>query len=159
MSPSNRSFRSSGTLRKTVTDAAGGAPASTTRRTARRVAAAVALACIVAGGLAVHLVLPDTAGSDIVGDALYAVAVYAGVVLVAPGVRPAMAAGLAAGWCVAVELFQLTGIPIQASVAFPPAVLVLGTVFDPRDLFVYPLAVGVAWAIDASVSSRLTRRR
>jgi hypothetical protein len=106
----------------------------------------------------VHLALPDTSGSDIAGDALYAAAVYAAVVLIAPELRRPVAAMIAAGWCLAVELFQLTGIPMQVNAAFPPAVLVLGTVFDPRDLIVYPLAVAAAWGVDSAISTARARR-
>ena len=35
--------------------------------------------------------------------------------------------------------------------AFAPAMLVLGTVFDPRDLAVYVMTVAVACAIDAAI--------
>jgi hypothetical protein len=85
--------------------------------------------------------------------------VYAAIVLVAPSLRPIAAALIAAALCVAIELFQLTGIPLRAGDLFPPAVLVLGTVFDARDLVVYPAAVGVACLIDAVVRTRLSRRR
>ncbi|MFT4136162.1 DUF2809 domain-containing protein [Microbacterium sp.] len=58
------------------------------------------------------------------------------------------------GVCVAVELFQLTGVPQTVGAAFPPAMLVLGTVFDARDLAVYPSAIAVLVVLDA-----LARRR
>ena len=124
----------------------------------RRAAALFALLALIAVGLAVHMLLPDTDGSDVAGDALYAAAVFAAVVLIAPRMHPAAVAAIAAGWCIAIELFQLTGIPLRVASLFPPAILVLGTVFDARDLVVYPLAVGVAWAIDALVAAVLSRR-
>jgi len=127
-----------------------GATSNRTPR-ARRVAAGIALLALIAAGLAVHTLLPDTVGSDVAGDALYAAAVYAGVVLIAPRLHPVAVAAIAAAWCIAVELFQLTGIPLRAGELFPPAMLVLGTVFDPRDLVVYPAAVLVAAAIDIAV--------
>jgi Protein of unknown function (DUF2809) len=129
-----------------------GATRSRARR-ARRAAAGVALLVLIAAGLAVHTLLPDTVGSDVAGDALYAAAIYAGVVLIAPRLHPAAVAAIAAGWCIAVEIFQLTGIPLRAGDLFPPAMLVLGTVFDPRDLVVYPAAVFVAAAIDIAVGA------
>lgn len=120
----------------------------------RRWAALAALAALVASGLLVVAFAPDdTAGSDIAGDALYAAAIYAAVVLIAPRLRPVAVAAIAAGWCVAVELFQLTGIPLAAGAAFRPAMLVLGTMFDPRDLAVYVMAVAVACAIDGAVGA------
>jgi len=108
---------------------------------------------VVSGLLVVAFAPDDTAGSDIAGDALYAAAVYATVVLIAPRLRPVAVAAIAAGWCIAVELFQLTGIPLAAGAAFAPAMLVLGTVFDPRDLAIYSLTVAVACAIDASIGT------
>jgi len=120
----------------------------------RRWAALAALAALVVSGLLVVAFAPDdTAGSDIAGDALYAAAVYAAVVIIAPRLRPWAVAAIAVGWCIAVELFQLTGIPLAAGAAFPPAKLVLGTVFDPRDLAVYVMTVAVACAIDAVIGA------
>jgi len=46
--------------------------------------AAVALVGVIVAGLAVLVALPDTAATDIAADALYAVAAYVGVVLLAP---------------------------------------------------------------------------
>ncbi len=118
----------------------------------RRIAAAVALVVVVASGLGVHALLPDTPATDIAGDALYAVAVLAFVVLLAPRLSPLVAGAIAAAWCVGVELFQLTGVPQALAEVFPPVVLVLGTVFDARDLVVYAAAVAVAVGSDALVS-------
>lgn len=120
------------------------------RRTrVRRLAAAGLLAAVIVAGLVVYVVLPDAAATDIAGDALYAAAAYVGLVALAPAL-PALAVGtIAAAWCVGVELFQLTGLPIVWGAEFPPVMLVLGTVFDPRDLIVYVVAIAVATAVDA----------
>lgn len=127
---------------------------------ARRVAAAVALAAVVGAGLAVHLLAPTGAGGDIAGDALYAAAAYAALVLVLPRLRPVVVAAAAGGWCVAVELFQLTGLPREWGAMFRPAALVLGSGFDARDLIVYIAAVVVAAGVDALATRRwLPRRR
>lgn len=58
--------------------------------TVRRVAAAVALVLTVAAGLFVSGVLPDTVATDVAGDALYVVVVWALVVVLAPRL-PALA--------------------------------------------------------------------
>ena len=117
----------------------------------RRLVAALLLVATVAAGLLVHGVLPDTVATDIAGDALYAVAAYLAVVLIAPRL-PALATGaIAAAWCVAVELFQLTGLPLAWGAQFAPAMLVLGTVFDARDLLVYVATIVLATAVDALV--------
>lgn len=117
----------------------------------RRLVAALLLVVTVAAGLLVHGVLPDTAATDIAGDALYAVAAYLAVVLIAPRLPPLAAGGIAAAWCVAVELFQLTGLPLVWGATFPPVMLVLGTVFDARDLLVYVATIILATAVDAGI--------
>ncbi|WP_426324960.1 DUF2809 domain-containing protein [Microbacterium sp. E-13] len=134
----------------TETDAAPAAPRRAIGR--RRLTAGVLLAVTVAAGLLVHGLLPDDAATDITGDALYAVAAYLAVVLLAPRL-PALAAGIiAAAWCVVVELFQLTGLPLAWGAHFTPAMLVFGTVFDPRDLLVYFLTVALASTVDMLLS-------
>jgi hypothetical protein len=125
----------------------------------RRVAAALLLLAVIAAGLFVHGVLPDTAATDIAGDALYAVAAYLAVVLLVPRL-PALAVGaIAAAWCIAVELFQLTGLPLEWAARFPPAVLVFGTVFDPRDLVVYVVTIAAVTALDAGTAALGRARR
>lgn len=120
----------------------------------RRIVAAVLLAAAIGAGLVVHVLLPDSAATDIAGDALYAAAVYVGVVIAAPRLRPLAVGAISAAWCTAVELFQLTGIPLELGAAFPPSTLVFGTVFDARDLVVYVITAVVAGAADVAVSAR-----
>jgi hypothetical protein len=122
----------------------------------RRIAAA-SLIGVLAAGLTVHGLLPDTAATDIAGDALYTAAVYCAVVL-AFGATPLTAALVAGGWSVAIELFQATRLPLEIAAAFPPAALVLGTAFDPRDLVVYVAAAAVAGGADAALTRRRQRR-
>ncbi|WP_228484499.1 DUF2809 domain-containing protein [Microbacterium cremeum] len=118
----------------------------------RRLVAAVTLAVVVVAGLVVLGALPDTAATDIAGDALYAGAAYLLVVAVAPRL-PALAVGaIAAAWCVGVELFQLTGLPLAWGAAFAPVTLVLGTVFDARDLAVYVVTIALATVVDLAGS-------
>lgn len=124
----------------------------------RRLVALAALVVVVAAGLFVAKVLPSSATTDIAGDALYAVAVYTGLVLLLPRVRRVILAVAATGWCVFVELLQLSGLPVALAERVPPIALVLGTGFDARDLVVYASAVLVAAAADAAVSSRALRR-
>ncbi|WP_256728892.1 DUF2809 domain-containing protein [Microbacterium oleivorans] len=124
----------------------------------RRLVALVGAGMTIAAGLLVHRVLPDTAASDIAGDALYALLVYLLVIAVAPRLRIRLAAAIGAAWCVAVELLQLTGLPASAGASFPPAMLVLGTVFDPRDLVVYLVTIGFAAGTDAALRRIRTDR-
>lgn len=131
-----------------MTRAAGGGSDRARSATRRRVGACLGVLVAVATGLVVHLALPDGPATDIAGDALYAAAVFLGFVLVAPTRHPAVLAALAAAWCIAVELFQLTGLPERWGAAFAPATLVLGTVFDARDLVVYVVAIAAAATLD-----------
>ncbi len=129
---------------------------ATSRTPRRRLAAAVLLVAVIGAGLAVHSLLPDTAASDIAGDALYTAAVYLAFVLVLTRLRPLAVGAVTAAWCVAVELFQLTGIPLALGAAFPPSMLVLGTVFDARDLLVYVIAAVVICGADVAWENRLS---
>lgn len=119
------------------------------RPRARRLIAIGLLVITIGAGLAVHSLAPDVAASDIAGDALYAVAAYLTVVIVVPRLRTPLVALIAAVWCTFVELFQLTGIPLLLGAEFSPIMLVLGTVFDGRDLVVYLVTIAAVAVIDA----------
>lgn len=124
--------------------------------TRRRVVAAVVVAVAVVAGIGIHLAAPLTRAGDIAADALYVVVVYAALVVLAPRWRPVAVGAATMLWCVAVELFQLTGLPERwGSVAWP-VMLVFGTVFDPRDLVVYGVGTIVCVIVDAMA---LRRRR
>ena len=123
----------------------------------RRVRAAVLAVVTVAAGLLVTVAGGGGALPDIAGDALYAVLIFLLAVVIVPGARPWVPALAAAAWCVAVELLQLTDLPRTLAALFPPARLVLGTAFDPRDLFVYVVAVIAAATTDAAMH-RIRRR-
>ena len=140
-------------------DAVAGSVGDRRRAGRRRFAALGGAGLTIAAGLLVHRALPDTAASDIAGDALYALLIYLLVVSVAARLPVRRVAGVAAAWCVAVELLQLSGFPASAGEAFPPAMLVLGTVFDVRDLVVYLVTVGIAAGADAALHRIRTRTR
>jgi hypothetical protein len=88
------------------------------------------------------------------GTALYASMVYAGVFLLWPTARPATAAIAAVGFCWAVELFQLTGVPADLSARSVIARLVLGVAFDPVDLIWYVIGVLPLAALHHRLSGR-----
>lgn len=125
-----------------------------TPASARRGRAALAAVVTVAAGLSVHLALPSSVATDIAGDALYAVLIYALVVTLLPRWRPARVAVIAGTFCVAIELFQLTGLPRAWAAVFRPAALVFGSGFDARDLVVYVGAVALAASVDAALRRR-----
>lgn len=124
----------------------------------RRLLAAASVVLLVVLGLAVHFATPDSAASDIAGDALYAAMVYALLVLLLPRWSPWAVALGAATWGVAVELFQLTGLPERWGAAFAPVMLVLGTVFDPRDIVIAIVTAGACAAVDATLRAVAARR-
>ncbi|WP_329039947.1 DUF2809 domain-containing protein [Streptomyces sp. NBC_00178] len=115
---------------------------------AHRAAAAAAALVTVTAGLGVRAV----AGGDFAkyaGDALYTVLVHTVVVLLAPRVRPSVAAGAALVFSWAVELAQLTGVPAELSRRSVVARLVLGSTFNAPDLLWYAVGAGCAWAVHA----------
>nr|WP_276518787.1 DUF2809 domain-containing protein [Micrococcus endophyticus] len=102
-------------------------------------------------GLGVRLLLAG-AWTGPVRDALYAVLVYLGVAFLLPR-RSAWAVGaIALALCTAIELFQLTGLPLAWAEAFGPARLVFGTSFVASDLALYALGVAAATTADLLVS-------
>ncbi|GAA3888408.1 hypothetical protein GCM10022381_32870 [Leifsonia kafniensis] len=112
---------------------------------------------VIAGGLLVHA-LGSGAVADFTADALYAVLIYVLVAFLLPRSTSLAVAGIALAFCVAIELFQLTGVPSALSEVFPPARLVFGTTFAPVDLIAYALGTGLTWAADAAVR-RVSRPR
>ena len=88
--------------------------------------------------------------ADLSGGVLYAVLVHLLLCWAVPAARPALVAAAAAGWCGAVELFQLSGWPAAWAAEFPPSALVLGTGFAAWDLVSAAVGVGAAWIVDAA---------
>ncbi|THE08817.1 DUF2809 domain-containing protein [Microbacterium oleivorans] len=123
----------------------------------RRLLGVAVVLVAVAGGLAVHFGAGEGAASDIAGDALYVVAVWGGLVALFPRWSSWLVGAIVLVWCVVVELFQLTGLPVRWAGEWPPIVLVFGTVFDARDLLVYAVTALVIAGTDAAV--RRPRRR
>lgn len=127
-----------------------------TAPTRRRRNGLVLAVLFLVAGLGIHLLAPDTAASDVAGDVLYTLLVYALLMLVVPRLPAWGVAGATLAWCTAVELFQLTGLPELWAVSFRPVVLVLGTVFDPRDLAVYAVAAIGAGMVDTFARPRVS---
>ncbi|WP_433218822.1 DUF2809 domain-containing protein [Dactylosporangium sp. CS-047395] len=75
------------------------------------------------------------------GTALYASALYAGVVFVAPRSSPLVAGAWAIGLCWLIELFQLSGVPHELSQYSILLRLMLGDAFDWNDMLWYPVGV------------------
>jgi hypothetical protein len=106
----------------------------------------LALAGIVAAGLLSRTVHTGHPLADkYPGDALYAAMVYAG--LRAAGLRRGTAWWAAGGTMLAIECFQLTGIPAGMVQAGSPAAVraagrLLGTTFGWGDLAAYAVGIG-----------------
>ncbi|MFF3846535.1 DUF2809 domain-containing protein [Streptomyces sp. NPDC002328] len=118
-----------------------------------RGAAAVAASAAVGAGLGLRAV----AAGDVAkygGDALYTVLVLALVVLVAPRTTPLRAAGCALAVSWAVEFLQLSAVPAELSRRSVVARLVLGSTFDPPDLFWYAVGAGAGFLVHAAVRGR-----
>jgi sugar (pentulose or hexulose) kinase len=93
------------------------------------------------------------------GDALYTVLLLALVVLVAPRVRPLTAAGsaLAVSW--GVEFLQLSEVTAELSQRSAVARLVLGSTFNPPDLFWYAVGASAGWLVHTAMGTSPARRR
>ena len=127
-------------------------PIATTR--VRRAALGAASAATVALGLAVHF-RGEGAAADPAADALYAVLIYLLVALLRPRLHSVLVGALALAFCVAIELFQLTGVPQMLSDITPLARLVFGTTFVPADLLSYAAGVVVIASIDQAFRRNL----
>ncbi|MFG2132969.1 DUF2809 domain-containing protein [Streptomyces sp. NPDC048751] len=81
------------------------------------------------------------------GDALYTLLLVALVVVVAPRVTPltAAASALALSW--GIEFFQLSDVPAELSRRSAVARLVLGSTFNPPDLFWYAVGAAAGWLL------------
>lgn len=124
-----------------------GSPATGTTRYLPALAATVAL------GLASRLQPIGWYPYDkSLGDALYAVAVYLVLALVRPRWRPATRAGAALAFCLAIEAFQLTGVPARYA-SFTPVRWLLGTHFAWHDVACYFVGIAAVALLDRACSS------
>ncbi|PBC71432.1 uncharacterized protein DUF2809 [Streptomyces sp. TLI_235] len=123
-----------------------------------RCGAAAAGLLTVAAGLGVRAGATGSA-AKCAGDALYTVLVYTLVVLVAPRIRPARAAVVAALVSWGVEFFQLTEWPARWSAESGVARLVLGSTFNVPDLLWYAVGAAVCWAVHRGLSEAGGRMR
>lgn len=112
----------------------------------RRLAAAAAVPAVIGAGLGLRAV----ATGDVAkygGDALYTLLMLVLVVLAAPRVTPARAAGVALAVSWGVELLQLTGLPSELARHSAVARLVLGTTFNAPDLLWYAVGAAAGWLV------------
>ncbi|MGW1721284.1 ribosomal maturation YjgA family protein [Streptomyces sp. NPDC002156] len=123
-----------------------------------RLAAAGAAVVTVGAGLGLRAV---AAGSlaKYGGDALYTVLLLTLVVLVAPRVTPltAAASALTVSW--AIEFLQLSEMTAELSQRSAIIRLVLGSTFNPPDLFWYAVGAAAGWLVHTTVGRPYSARR
>jgi hypothetical protein len=123
---------------------------SWTRLLASGAAATVAAALTIRARVAGDVAKPA-------GDALYTVLIYALVVLAAPRLKAVTVGGIALGISWVVEFSQLSGLPMELSQRSVMARLVLGTTFDPPDLFWYVVGAASGWLVHTAWGFPKTR--
>ncbi|MFE9560294.1 DUF2809 domain-containing protein [Streptomyces sp. NPDC006487] len=124
-------------------------------RARTRLAAAAAVVVTVGAGLGLRAVATgDPAKYG--GDVLYTVLIFTLIVLALPRVTAlrAAAGALAVSWTV--EFLQLTAVPSELSRHSTAARLVLGSTFNPPDLFWYAAGAVVGW-LAHTAAGRLSR--
>ncbi|TLK50146.1 DUF2809 domain-containing protein [Glutamicibacter sp. V16R2B1] len=95
--------------------------------------------------------LPLGLAADLAGGLLYATLLYVLLGFLFPrAARLRLFLG-SLGWCVAVELLQLTPLPLQLAQSLPILRLVLGTSFAVLDLFAYVAGAALAWTVDGLI--------
>ncbi|MFJ5219380.1 DUF2809 domain-containing protein [Streptomyces sp. NPDC088354] len=122
-----------------------------------RLVAAGAAVLTVGAGLGLRAVAAGSA-AKYGGDALYTLLLVALAVLVAPRIRPLVAAGSALALSWAVEFLQLSHVPAELAARSTAARLVLGSTFNAPDLFWYAVGAAVGGLVHGAVGSALSRR-
>jgi len=106
--------------------------------------------------VAVALTIRASVAGDVAkyaGDALYTVLIYALAVLAAPRLKAVTVGGIALGISWVVEFSQLSGLPMELSQRSVIARFVLGTTFNPPDLFWYVVGAASCWLVHTSWGS------
>jgi len=101
-----------------------------------RVRSGLAAAVSLALGLGLQL-LDRTPVVDVLGSVVYIVFIASALRAILPGLGAVACAATAFAFATAVELLQLTELPQLVVDAFPPSRLLLGSAFDPIDVFAY----------------------
>ncbi|WP_371674267.1 DUF2809 domain-containing protein [Streptomyces sp. NBC_00289] len=122
-----------------------------------RLAAVGAMVVTAGAGLGLRAVAAGSV-AKFGGDALYTVLIQALVVLIVPRVRPVTAAGSALVVSWVVEFLQLSEVPAELSERSSVARLVLGSTFNPPDLFWYGVGAAAGWLVHTALNSFLSRR-
>lgn len=127
--------------------------AATKTRMSRRAALSAAAAATIVAGLALHF-LATGHFANLLSDALYTMLLYLVLAFILPRTRRPRLALAAFAVSAAIELSQLTGVPAQLAVVFPPSRLIFGTTFSAPDLAAYAAGAAAAWFADRALSAR-----
>jgi hypothetical protein len=118
----------------------------------KRASSRARLACLLLGTLMLGILtrrvhLGTSLWDKSAGDVLYAVAVYFGIAFVLPHAGARTVALFALIFCFGIELFQLTGIPVELARTKPWVHWILGSTFAWHDLACYAVGVLLAAAV------------
>lgn len=119
----------------------------------RRLALVIAATDVAILGLVIHFFIPGDL-ANLVSDALYTMLVYLVLALILPMASRHWLALAAFTLSAVIELSQLTGVPAQLAVGFPPSRLVFGTTFAALDLVAYAAGAAVVYFADKMLSER-----
>ncbi|WP_104089849.1 DUF2809 domain-containing protein [Arthrobacter sp. GMC3] len=120
----------------------------------RRIALFIAATDVAILGLVLHYLVPGDVAS-LITDALFTVLLYLLLALIAPTAQRHRLALGAFAISAVIEFAQLTGVPAQLAVSFPPSRLVLGTTFSALDLVAYAAGAIAVYYADVALSQRI----
>lgn len=123
------------------------------RLASRRPALLISAAGVTALGLGLHFLAVGELANWIT-DALYTVLVYLVLALLLPGAKRHWIAASAFAASALIELAQLSNIPAQLAVTFPPSRLIFGTTFSATDLLAYAVGALAVYGADTLISRR-----
>ena len=115
-----------------------------------RVRSGLAAAVSLALGLGLQL-LDRTPVIDVLGSVVYIVFIASALRAIRPALGAVACAATAFGFATLVELSQLTELPQRVVDAFPPSRLLLGSAFDPVDVFAYAGGAALAFFVQVAL--------
>jgi hypothetical protein len=118
-----------------------------------RVRSGLVAAVSLALGLGLQL-LERTPVVDVLGSVVYIVFIASALRAIWPSLGAVACSATAFGFATLVELSQLTELPQRVVDAFPPSRLLLGSAFDPIDVFAYAGGAVLAFLVHVALVGR-----